>query len=642
MVAIERSEQPLFLCESGPVRRGHNVGNQIPEDLIHDITTDHMIRGNDALILDEEGLRKALFMGLSNWEATILEEDNYNILVVGKNLGIGSSRENAAESIKQNGIKIVVAKSFGPIFFENLINQGVIPSTNFDMLRKTMDGNTPQFEELTEDLSFVQQRILRFGGLPGYIQAVHQDKEPFPQDMLDRREAFPQTAVEKLCTNANPRFDKTLFKAGDSMILRADELIGYDVFVAHMQRILKRYFGGELSFHPKNIWFFIDHFRNSEDPNAVKAVETVREFWQQHPESYMGLSGVYNKVLPLRLPPESVIAGMDSHSPELGIIPGTFVIPIGYTAAACAMANDGLLPYTIPPTIKLEIIGSLPGYCDIKDTIWQLVQDHFGNSLGNGMMFEISGSGYAALPYVEAVKIFNAVTEFGGIGAVGTTLNPQVIRYLRINGQNLMEIEEQDLETIFENIKPDKNANYIQEIQVDLRLTEPSIVGPHSHKKVVPLSALSEPIEFDRIIFNSCAGSSILDISILATVLRNYIRKIPVDVHLADPITRIQAEKLGLLGSLANSGVKISDDHTCGPCLGQGARVNKGERVLSTNNRNYPGRMGDEKDAKVYLSSATVAAVTAKLGRSPSFEEVKEHQETIKAAKEMINRLSST
>lgn len=48
-----------------------------------------------------------------------------DILVAGKNFGMGSSREQAAVAIKYAGIRVIIAKSFSRIYFRNAINAGM-------------------------------------------------------------------------------------------------------------------------------------------------------------------------------------------------------------------------------------------------------------------------------------------------------------------------------------------------------------------------------------------------------------------------------------------------------------------------------------------------------------------------------------
>ena len=53
--------------------------------------------------------------------------------------------------------------------------------------------------------------------------------------------------------------------------------------------------------------------------------------------------------------------------------------------------------------------------------------------------------------------------------------------------------------------------------------------------------------------------------------------------------------------------------------MGNQARVNNNATVVSTSTRNFPNRLGD--GANVYLSSAEVAAISAKLGHIPTVDE---------------------
>jgi 3-isopropylmalate/(R)-2-methylmalate dehydratase small subunit len=50
-----------------------------------------------------------------------------DVIVAGRNWGCGSSREQAVTTLKFAGVRIVVAASFGRIYFRNCINQGVLP-----------------------------------------------------------------------------------------------------------------------------------------------------------------------------------------------------------------------------------------------------------------------------------------------------------------------------------------------------------------------------------------------------------------------------------------------------------------------------------------------------------------------------------
>ena len=48
-----------------------------------------------------------------------------DVVIAGRNFGVGSSREQAAECLTKLGIKAVVAQSFAGIFYRNAINLGL-------------------------------------------------------------------------------------------------------------------------------------------------------------------------------------------------------------------------------------------------------------------------------------------------------------------------------------------------------------------------------------------------------------------------------------------------------------------------------------------------------------------------------------
>lgn len=87
-----------------------------------DIDTDVIISGKYLRGEDPKIWGEHVFEVLGDYSQKIKPGD---IVVGGENFGCGSSREQAALAVKEAGIAIVVAKSFGRIFFRNCINIGL-------------------------------------------------------------------------------------------------------------------------------------------------------------------------------------------------------------------------------------------------------------------------------------------------------------------------------------------------------------------------------------------------------------------------------------------------------------------------------------------------------------------------------------
>lgn len=95
---------------------------RLPEELHAEVNTDVIIAGR-YLRLPEEELAQHAFEGVIPNFQTLAKQRS--ILVAGRNMGAGSSREQAPKALLGAGIRLVLAESFGSIFFRNAINLGL-------------------------------------------------------------------------------------------------------------------------------------------------------------------------------------------------------------------------------------------------------------------------------------------------------------------------------------------------------------------------------------------------------------------------------------------------------------------------------------------------------------------------------------
>ena len=90
------------------------------------------------------------------------------ILIVGKNFGVGSSREQAAECIKYAGIKAVIGRSFARIFYRNAINIG-LPVIEAPLVVDATKHGDPVAIELIEGSVRVRARAFEVSPFPPFV-----------------------------------------------------------------------------------------------------------------------------------------------------------------------------------------------------------------------------------------------------------------------------------------------------------------------------------------------------------------------------------------------------------------------------------------------------------------------------------------
>ncbi len=297
--------------------------------------------------------------------------------------------------------------------------------------------------------------------------------------------------------------------------------------------------------------------------------------------------------------PGKTLLGSDSHTPTPGGL-GQLAIGAGGLDIAVAMGG-GAYYVEMPEVVNVRLEGELPDWASCKDVILEMLR-RFSVKGGVGKVFEYTGPGVETLTVPERTTITNMGTELGATSSIFPT-DEQTKDYLERVGRP----EE------FVELGPDEDAEYAEEITIDLSDLEPLIACPSMPDKVVPVREVAgERVE--QVMIGSCTNGSYEDILPAAKMLKGREVAMHTEMIIA-PASKQSAEILareGWVAELMAAGVNFSEA-TCGACIGIGHVPASDSVSLRTFNRNFEGRSGIEDD-NVYLCSPEVATAAAIAG----------------------------
>ncbi|OIP67806.1 MAG: 3-isopropylmalate dehydratase large subunit [Candidatus Infernicultor aquiphilus] len=418
-----------------------------------------------------------------------------------------------------------------------------------------------------------------------------------------------RTIVEKILSAHTEKDD---FKIGDIINVRVDFAFANDITAPLAIKYFKES-GAKEVFDRKKIGLIPDHFAPNKDIKSAEQCKLLREFAQEQGiENYfeVGKMGVEHALLPEKglVLPGDVVVGADSHTDTSGAL-GAFAIGVGSTDLAAIMAL-GEVWLKVPPTIKFIYSGKLNKWVSGKDLILYTISK-IGVDGANYQVIEFSGEVIKRLSMDNRFTMCNMAVEAGAKTAI---IEPDQITLEYLQGRATRP---------YQLYKSDPEASYEKVIEFEVSKIEPQVAFPHLPENAKPISEVGY-IKIDQSIIGSCTNGRIEDLRIAAEVLKG--QQVHPEVRLIIiPATQdiyLQALREGLIDLFVSAGAAVSTP-TCGPCLGGYMGIlAKGERAISTTNRNFVGRMG-HPESEVYLASPAVAAASAVAGRIVSPEEVK-------------------
>lgn len=347
-----------------------------------------------------------------------------------------------------------------------------------------------------------------------------------------------------------------------------------------------------------------DHYVPNKDVASAEQAKAMRDFAKKHnlPNYFeVGRSGVCHQLMIEQgfAAPGRLIVGADSHTCSYGAL-GAFATGIGSTEAASVMAL-GSLWFKVPETQKFVVDGELGNYVMGKDVILHIIGD-IGVDGALYKSMEFYGTTIESLSLADRISISNMAIEAGGKAGI---IPPD---------QKVFEYLEGRVRGTYKAVYADEDAEYCEVLGYNAKDVVPTVAKPFLPENTVPASECN--VDIDQAYLGSCTNGRIEDLRVAAKLVKS--RKVKEGVRMivvpASKEVFEQAMKEGLVKIFMDANAYVTGP-TCGACLGGYMGVlAKGEKCVSSTNRNFIGRMGHE-ESEVYLANPAVVAASAITGR---------------------------
>ncbi len=395
-------------------------------------------------------------------------------------------------------------------------------------------------------------------------------------------------------------FAEKIFKANKGTIVFAKP----DIILTHdnTSSIYKTFqkMGGDRVSDPDQMLVVLDHNAPPADAKLATQYQEIRDIVadQGIKKFYDAGRGICHQIMSYHALPGMLIVGSDSHTSTAGAF-NAFAAGIDRTESA-GIWKRGETWFRVPESIKINLTGRLGENVFAKDlALW--IIGMIGSDGANYLSVEYHGEGVKTLTISDRMTLANMGSEMGAKNVV--------FPYDQVLSDFLARRE-----THFTGVWADEGADYLREIEVSLNDVVPVVAAPHNVDNVLSVSEAEGTVVNEGLI-GTCTNGRIEDLRIAAEILKGKKIKNGFQLNVIPASDRIylQAIKEGIITTLVESGANILTP-SCGPCLGTGQGIPaNGHTVISTANRNFPGRMGN-KEASIYLASPATVAWSALTG----------------------------
>lgn len=387
-------------------------------------------------------------------------------------------------------------------------------------------------------------------------------------------------------------------RAGEIVIMPVDYVMAHDQTSPLAIESFKKL--GRPLFDPDRTIIIFDHIIPAATVQAATLQRGIRNWMQEEHVGNFHQEGICHQVLVEKgyVTPGAVIVGADSHTVTYGAL-GAFGTGMGSTDIAVALGT-GKTWLRVPETVRFELSGDMGPHVYAKDLTLAMV-GAIGVDGATYMAVEYGGPAVKRMSISERMTLANMSIEMGG--KTGLCEPDEVVdEYLDGRARDP-----------YERVLP-KDPQYSRVVEIDASSLEPMVALPPDPEHTAPARDM-ESTTIDQVFIGTCTNGRLDDMEIAASVLKGK-RISPNTRMVVTPASKdvlLRAMERGIIQTFIEAGATVTNPG-CGPCIGRHQGVlTAGERAVTTQNRNFPGRMGDPT-AEIYLASPATAAATAITG----------------------------
>ena len=392
-------------------------------------------------------------------------------------------------------------------------------------------------------------------------------------------------------------FAEKIFNADKGAIVfaRPDIILSHDNTSSIFSTFKKM--GGVKPLDPGTLLITLDHNAPPTNSKLANDYQVIRDLVDKFGiDKFHDVGdGICHQLMSNYARPKMIIVGSDSHTSTAGAF-NAFATGIDRTETA-GLWKQGETWFRVPETIKIILNGKLGTGVYAKDlALW--IIGMIGSSGADYMSIEYHGDGVKSLSIADRMVLSNLASEMGAKNAVFPA----------------DEVLESWLGTKTEGLWSDPDAEYLKVIDIRLDDVFPVVAAPHHVDNVKAVSEV-EGTKIHEALIGTCTNGRLEDLREAAAILKGkkVARFMQLLIIPASKEIYKQALKEGLIDIFLDAGGNVLGS-SCGPCLGTGQGIPADNyNVISTANRNFKGRMGNN-NSNVYLASPATVAMSALAG----------------------------